>query len=125
MSLKLGMKHQAMELYKVCINYDPGMTLTFFTARSTYAAHAFEWEKIGKCQLMAKNLLGMRKWTEYSCNIFGPEGCLPLPRGFIHVYDHNVLTSSSLKPLGQSKPNFMRSILRKSKCKFVKLVKVT
>ena len=30
MILKLGMKHQAMELYKVCINDDPGMTLTFF-----------------------------------------------------------------------------------------------
>ena len=33
--LNLGMKHQAIELYKVCINHDPGMTLTFFTARST------------------------------------------------------------------------------------------
>ena len=33
MILKLGMKHQAMVLYKVCINHDPGMTLTFFTAR--------------------------------------------------------------------------------------------
>ena len=32
MSLKLGMKHQAMELYKVYISHDPGMTLTFFTA---------------------------------------------------------------------------------------------
>ena len=31
-------------------------------------------------------------------------GCLPLPRGYIHVYDHNIQTSSSLKPLGQSKP---------------------
>ena len=29
------MKHQAMELYKVCINHDPGMTLTYFTARPT------------------------------------------------------------------------------------------
>ena len=29
MILKLGMKHQAMKLYKVCINHDPGMTLTF------------------------------------------------------------------------------------------------
>ena len=28
MILKLGMKHQAMELYKVYINHDPGMTLT-------------------------------------------------------------------------------------------------
>ena len=29
MILKLGMKHQAMELFKVYINHDPGMTLTF------------------------------------------------------------------------------------------------
>ena len=28
MILKLGMKHQAIELYKVYINHDPGMTLT-------------------------------------------------------------------------------------------------
>ena len=34
MILKLGMKHQGMELYKIYIN-DPGMTLTYFTARST------------------------------------------------------------------------------------------
>ena len=33
MILKLGMKHDGMELYKICINHDPGMTLTFFTAR--------------------------------------------------------------------------------------------
>ena len=32
-------------------------------------------------------------------------GCLPLSRGYIHVYDHNIQNSSSLKPLGQSKPN--------------------
>ena len=29
MILKLGMKHQAIELFKVCINHEPGMTLTF------------------------------------------------------------------------------------------------
>ena len=28
-------------------------------------------------------------------------------RGYIHVYDHNIQTSSPLKRLGQSKPNFM------------------
>ena len=33
MILKLGMKHQGEELYKVHINHDPGMTLTYFTAR--------------------------------------------------------------------------------------------
>ena len=44
MILKLGVKHLGMELYKVYINHDPGMTyinhdpgmtLTYFTARST------------------------------------------------------------------------------------------
>ena len=29
------MKHLGMKLYKVNINHDPGMTLTYFTARST------------------------------------------------------------------------------------------
>ena len=36
MILKLGMKHQEEELYKVYINYDPGMTLSYFMASSTY-----------------------------------------------------------------------------------------
>ena len=44
MILKLGKKHLGIERYKVYINHDPGMTLTYFTARSTYVAHAFEWE---------------------------------------------------------------------------------
>ena len=35
MGLNLGTKHQTMELYKVYINHDPGMALTFFTAMST------------------------------------------------------------------------------------------
>ena len=30
-----------------------------------------------------------------------PGGCLPLPWGYIHVYDHNIQTSTSLKPLYQ------------------------
>ena len=44
-------------------------------------------------------------------NVLG--GCLPLSLDYIHVYDHNIQTSPSLKPLGQSKPNFMWSIVRK------------
>ena len=40
-----------------------------------------------------------------------PGGCLPLPRGYIDVYDHHFQRSFSLKPLGQSKPNFMWSLL--------------
>ena len=54
MILKLGMKHQGMEVYKIYINHNPGMTLTYFTGRSTYVAHAFEWEKLLKCHLKGK-----------------------------------------------------------------------
>ena len=49
--LKLVMKHQAVELYKVYINLDPWMTLTYFMIRSTYLAHAFEWGKLLQCHL--------------------------------------------------------------------------
>ena len=48
MILKLGMKHLGMELYRVCINHDPGMTLAYLTARSTKVAQAFEWGKLLK-----------------------------------------------------------------------------
>ena len=55
MILKPGMKHRG-ELYKVCINHDPGMTLTYFMARSTKVAHAFEWGKLSECHLKGKTL---------------------------------------------------------------------
>ena len=90
MILKLGMKHQAMELYGVCINHDPGMTLTFFTA------NAFEWEKLLKCHLKGKtcsklanglNLYDVKKKLT-------PEVALTLlPLGYIHVYYHSSQTS--------------------------------
>ena len=36
-----------------------------------------------------------------------PGAHMPPPRGSIHVYFHKLQTSSPLKPLVQSKPNFM------------------
>ena len=42
MILKLGMKHQAIELYITYINHDPWMTMTYFSERSTLVVHAFE-----------------------------------------------------------------------------------
>ena len=33
MILKLGMQHRGLKLYNVYINGDPGLTLTYFTAR--------------------------------------------------------------------------------------------
>ena len=45
MTLKLGMQHQVLEYYQVYSNYDPGLTLTYFTARSNLVPYAFVWEK--------------------------------------------------------------------------------
>ena len=60
MTFILGMTHQGKELYKVYINHYPGMTLTYFTARLTKVAYAFEWSKVGKWHLIVGNLLGRR-----------------------------------------------------------------
>ena len=43
-----------MDIVLVYINHDPVMTLTKFMARSTWVAHAFEWEKLLKCHLKGK-----------------------------------------------------------------------
>ena len=45
MALKLGMQHRVLEYYQVCSNYDPGLTVTYFTARSNLVPCAFVWEK--------------------------------------------------------------------------------
>ena len=42
-----------------------------------------------------------------------PGSCLPPPLGYIHVYDHNIQTASSLKPLDKLKQNFMWNSVRK------------
>ena len=57
-SMKLGVKHPWLKYYNVYINHDPVMTLTKFMARSTWVAHAFEWEKkvqVGKDQEKAQS----------------------------------------------------------------------
>ena len=53
-STKLGMKHRLLKYYNVYINHDPVMTLTYFRARSTWVAYAFEWVKLLKCHLEGK-----------------------------------------------------------------------
>ena len=53
-SMELGVKHPWLQYYNTYINHDPVMTLTKFMARSTWVAHAFEWEKLLKCHLKGK-----------------------------------------------------------------------
>ena len=45
MILKLGMQHRGLKLYRVCINGDPVLTLTYFMAWSNLVTCAFEFEK--------------------------------------------------------------------------------
>ena len=44
-TLKVGMQHQMLEYYQICLNHDPRLTLTYFTARSNFVPYAFIWEK--------------------------------------------------------------------------------
>ena len=44
--MKLGMKHWGLLPIIVCSNDVPGVTLTYFTARSNLETQAFLWEKV-------------------------------------------------------------------------------
>ena len=44
--MKLCMKHQRHKPFIICANYDPWLTLTYFTARSNFATKAFTWESV-------------------------------------------------------------------------------
>ena len=56
MNLKLGMHHRGLKLYKVYINEDPGLTLTYFTARSNSVtlAKIISGHKLFICQPIFK-----------------------------------------------------------------------
>ena len=49
MILKLGVKHLGMELYKVYINHDPGMTLAYLRQGQLRSPMHLNGKKIGKC----------------------------------------------------------------------------
>ena len=97
MTLKLGMLHQVLEYNQVCSNDDPGLTLTYFTARPNLVPYAFVQEKgetmnfseiIVVCDLkLATDDLSDKTFllTSKLC----PLGAVcSLPRGCIHVLNH-------------------------------------
>ena len=45
MTLKVGIQHWVLKYYQICSNDDPGLTLTYFTARSNLVSYAFVWQK--------------------------------------------------------------------------------
>ena len=44
-TLKLSRQHLVLEYYQICSNDDPGLTLTYFTARLNLVPYAFVLEK--------------------------------------------------------------------------------
>ena len=52
---------QALKAY---INDNPGLTLTYFTARSNWVTCMFDWGKLLKSHLMEENLQQMTILTE-------------------------------------------------------------
>ena len=46
MTLTVCMHHSVLEFYQIYSNDDPGLTLTYFTARSNLVPYVFVWEKV-------------------------------------------------------------------------------
>ena len=40
------MQYWVLEYYQICSNDDPGLMLTYFTARSNLISYDFAWEKV-------------------------------------------------------------------------------
>ena len=71
------MKHQGLQPIINCSNDDPGLTLTYFTARSSLVIQVFQWEKektvdfsetIAACDLKVnrcRQLIEIMKICEY------------------------------------------------------------
>ena len=49
-STKLGMYNPGLQPIIVCSNDDPGVTLTYFTARSNLVTYVFQWGKVKRVE---------------------------------------------------------------------------
>ena len=61
-SMKHSMQHVDLKYYNQLETHDHVMTLTYFMARISLVAHAFEWEK--SFSFEGQILQEMGKWTE-------------------------------------------------------------
>ena len=92
------MQHWVLEYYQVCSNDDPGLTLTYSTARSNLAPYGFVWEN-GKRMDFSETIVvydlklttddrSDKKFllTSIHCPLWA---VCPCPdRGYIHVLNH-------------------------------------
>ena len=111
MILKLGIQHWGLKLYKVYINDDPGLTLTYFTARSNCVSYTFESGKLIQSHFMGENMYRLNNTVNEKR--IDPQGLsAPGPGDMINVYD-NCFLISSRKLHGKSMPHFILSLLGK------------
>ena len=97
MTLKLDMQQWVLKYYQVYINDVPEIILSYFTTRSRLVAYAFVWEK-GKTMDFSETIvvydlkLATDDRSEKQCLLTSklcPLGAVcPLPRGYIHVLNH-------------------------------------
>ena len=97
MTLNLAMHHRVIEYYQVCSNDDPGLTLTYFTARSNLVPCALIWEKDKTMDVsetidvydlkLAIDDRSDKTFLLTSKFILWGAVC-PLPRGYIHVLNN-------------------------------------
>ena len=108
---KLNMKYQGLELYKIYTNHDPGMTLTYFVARSTYASHAFEWGKLLQCHLTGKIFNGQMDRRFKILKKFGTQGLVCLHPRAIYMYRNIIFKDHFLQNPWPIKVKFYRKHL--------------
>ena len=87
MTLKLGMQHWVLEHFQVRSKDDPGLNLTYFTARSNLVPYAFVWEK-GKSKDFSETIViyDLKLTTDGRSHkkFLSPGGCLPPAPGYIY-----------------------------------------
>ena len=93
LTLNLDMHHQVLQYYQVCSNDDPGLTLSYFMARSNLVPYMFLYGKKVKQWIFQKLLLSMiwnqQQMTEVTKSFCWHQNFVPsLPRGYICVLNH-------------------------------------
>ena len=72
MTLKLGMQHQGLEYYQVCLNDDPGLTLIFLRQSQIWFLMLLYGEK-GKTMDFSETIVASK---ELSAPAPGPYTCI-------------------------------------------------
>ena len=89
MTLNLGMQHWVLKYYQIPSNDDPGLTLTYFTARSNLVPYGFVWRK-GKTMDFSETFVvyDLKLATDDQSDKKFPLTTKLCPRGYVHVLNH-------------------------------------